>query len=403
MSEFRLPDLGEGLHEALLVQWHVQPGDLVEEDQLLLTVETAKALVDVPSPCAGLVLSLGAAEEETIRVGQLLVRFEDKSDQPAADSGRPTVSVSVVGRIDEAPANLVSDETFVIGIPARRHSPVSTGSIVAPTGSNTVLVRPALRAFAERLGVTTELDAALDSGVLNADGLGFQDVVALREKSPPETADPAASTPLQGIRRRMAEVSAESRDQVVPVSLFDEVDISHWPDRTDILVRCIRALVGALRAQPMFNAHFNSGTMRLDRIPTIDLGLAVNTADGLLVPVLRDVTGLCEQPGPLRSHIDELVRQARARTLTPAQMSGASITLSNFGTLAGRFATPMIVPPQVAIIGVGRAYQAAVVRDDQVGPGRLLPVSMTFDHRIATGGEAAALLSEILRDLIRPG
>ena len=281
---------------------------------------------------------------------------------------------------------------------------------------------PAVRARARRLGV--DLAALTPSGsrgevtmddveaAADAAAPAARPVRAGATPAAPETVEPAeprrgraeAALPhgyelLRGVRRAMSRNMALSGAQVVPATVIDEADLHAWAPHTDTTARLVRALVAGCAAAPALNAWLatDGESRQLHRI--VDLGLAVEAPDGLFAPVIRDVGALTL--GELREQVDELEAAVRARRLRPDELRGATVTLSNFGMLAGRHAALVIVPPQVAILGAGRAAPRPVAVGDAIAVHRVLPLSLTFDHRAATGGEAAAFLSAVIADLER--
>jgi len=185
----------------------------------------------------------------------------------------------------------------------------------------------------------------------------------------------------------------------VPATLHDEADVDAWPTR-DVTVRVIRAVVAGCAAEPRLNARFHAATLSLRGNPQIDIGLAIDSPDGLFVPVLRDVARF--GPADWRRQIDAMKVQVRERRLAPAELRNPTITLSNFGTIAGRHAALVVLPPQVAILGVGRIIERAVRSETGLLLRRMLPLSLTFDHRAVTGGDAARFLRAVMTDLEKP-
>ncbi|MFZ5723565.1 MAG: dihydrolipoamide acetyltransferase family protein [Pseudomonadota bacterium] len=361
MRFFCLPDLGEGLHDAEIVDWHVRDGDEVAVDQLLLTVETAKAIVEIPSPVAGRIRHCFGKPGDVVAVGEPLVEFAGE------DSG------TVVGTLASVP------------------TPAADRFRAAPAAG--AVAGPAVIALAARLGV----DLSTVSGSGPGGRLQARDVedAALQQKS--AAGKPARGEALRGMRRSMAIAMENAGRVVVPVSIFDEADIGDWPPHADISVRIARAIAAACIAEPALNAWYDGNTRRRELCPQVDLGIAVDTPDGLLVPVLRDIAG--RDDASLRVGIDRLEADARARKIPPEELRGATITLSNFGVFAGRHATPVVVPPTVCIVAAGRIHEGARVIGGQVAARRLLPLSVTFDHRAVTGGEAARFLAALLAAL----
>lgn len=211
----------------------------------------------------------------------------------------------------------------------------------------------------------------------------------LTELGPPEE--------LRGVRRAMAQNMARAQSEVAAATVIDDADIGAWPAGTDVTVRLIRALVAGCRAEPGLNAWFDGRAARRHVLAKIDVGIAVDLPDGLFVPVLRDVAH--RDAVDLRSGLDRMRADARARRIPPDELRGATITLSNFGMIAGKYAAPIVVPPTVAILGAGRMHDAVLARNGEAVVSRVLPLSLTFDHRIVTGGEAARFLGAVISDL----
>ncbi len=368
MKYFKLPDLGEGLPEAEILEWHVNVGDHVAEDQLLVSVETAKAVIEVPSPQSGIIAHLFGAEGDSIHTGEPLVEFLTDDDD---DSG------TVVGQLATAVGTSAEDH-FIIGASpstrAHRQQQATT---------------PAIRALAKRL----DIDLSTVQGTGNSGNITTADL----EQTARINSRFGAPERLKGVRKQMAANMTLAKADIVPVSLFEDANITHWPDDTDITMRLIQSIAVACQEVPILNSWFDGQNMTLRQHDHIDLGVAVDTEKGLFVPVLRNI-GQRENTD-LRDGLDRLRADVAQRTIPPAELQGATITLSNFGTMAGRYATPIVVPPQVAIIGAGVIRQAPIVSGDKLAIGRILPISLTFDHRVATGGEAARFLATFIRAL----
>lgn len=354
MITFRLPDLGEGLEEAEIVTWHVAPGDHVVADQPLLSVETDKAVVEIPAPRSGRIARLHGEPGTIVKVGAPLVELDEG---PSSDSG------AIVGELEAAPR------------PA---------AAAAPKAS------PAVRRRAAELGL--DLAAVRGSG---PDGtVTMADLEAAAAGS---EAAGAGRAPLRGVRRAMARSMARAHREVVPATVMDEADIGAWRPGEDVTLRLLRAIVAGSRAELALNARFlgeEEGRVLGSRI---DVGIAVDTPDGLFVPVLRDVGR--RPAADLRAGLERLKADVRARSIPPEELKGATITLSNFGMLGGRHAQLVVVPPQVAILGAGRIREDVRVRRGAIRLTRVLPLSLTFDHRAVTGGEAARFLAATITDL----
>jgi 2-oxoisovalerate dehydrogenase E2 component (dihydrolipoyl transacylase) len=361
MSTFALPDLGEGLQEAELVAWHVGEGDHVVADQPLVSVETEKAVVEVPSPQDGKIARLCVQPGERVKVGGPLVEFEEG---PRPDTG------TIVGELSAAPSEV----------------PVPAPQVPA------VRAAPAVRALAQRLGV--------DLAEVSASGPGGAVTSADVERAVRAQTAAGPVEPLAGVRRAMAVNMARSHAEIVPATVSDEADIHAWPPQSDVTIRLARAIAAGCAASPGLNAWYDGRTMERRLLQQIDLGLAVDTEDGLFVPVLRNIGE--RDAADLRRGIEAMKKDVRARTVPVAELRGQTITLSNFGMFAGRFAALVIVPPQVAILGAGRITERPVVADGKLAAHRILPLSLTFDHRAVTGGEAARFLKAAIEDLETP-
>jgi len=199
----------------------------------------------------------------------------------------------------------------------------------------------------------------------------------------------------------MAQNMAKAHAEVVNVTLFDDVDVSNWAPGEDATMRLVRAIAPGCAAEPKLNAWFDGRKLSLRLLPHIDLGIAVDTEQGLFVPVLRNITGRSRED--LRTGLDNLRAAVNARSIPAAEMTGTTITLSNFGMLAGRYASPVIVSPMVAILGAGRIRRQPVAikinGEEQLAIHRVLPLSLSFDHRAASGGEAAHFMAAVMVDL----
>ncbi|MHC5349744.1 dihydrolipoamide acetyltransferase family protein [Pseudomonas sp. A46] len=368
MKYFKLPDLGEGLQDAEIVQWHVKAGDSVTTDQLLVSVETAKALVDIPAPHDGVVAKLFGQEGDILHVGEPLIGYEGED----ADAG------TVVGRL-EGGGGSQADSFFIGAAPSTREH-------LAPRAT------PAVRQLARQLGV--ELAALAGSG---PDGLVTRSDV---EQAAQSARDSFGGERLRGVRRSMAINMARSHAEVVPVTIFGDADLHRWAEARDPLIRLGKAIAAACEVEPILNSWFDGRALSIRQHDRLDLGIAVDTPDGLFVPVLRNVGGRSAED--LKEGMARLRADVKARSIPPQEMMGATLTLSNFGTLFGRYANPVVVPPQVAIIGAGGIRDEVVAWEGKPAVHPVLPLSLTFDHRAVTGGEAARFLKALVEALERP-
>lgn len=378
--EFKLPDLGEGIAEAEIRKWLVREGDVVAEHQPVVEVETDKAVVEVPTPKMGRVLALARAEGEVVRVGEtLLTILEEAEEQPV----RPR-SVSVVGELPEA------EETV----------------------PHQVLATPAVRALAREKGVGLE-------GIRGTGPRGSitrEDVLAALDRKGAAVDEFGAveRVPFRGLRRTIARNLLKSHQMTVCVTGMEEVDVTElWTlrvkeraelDRQGIHLTyfpfIIKAVQHALREHPIMNASVDGEGEAIVLKKYCNIGFAVDTPEGLIVPVLRDVDK--KSIVELAAELLSLSERARERTITLSEMKGSSFTITNFGQFGGGFATPIINYPDVAILGCGRIADRPWVVNGEIAIRKILPLSLTFDHRVTDGGEATRFLTRVARYLEDP-
>jgi 2-oxoisovalerate dehydrogenase E2 component (dihydrolipoyl transacylase) len=463
MSEiktFFLPDLGEGLPDAEIVEWHVQEGDVVMLDAALVSMETAKAVVDVPSPFSGRVVKLHGKAGSVIDTGGALVEVEldatlpqrrdaestghvhgpvHAAAKPVESEATPIKAVAAPIAAEVAPTVVAAaaraDEGTVVG--AMQSSNEVRSEIISTGG---IKAMPAVRALAKKMGVdlgrvrgtgpdgsislqdvksapvTTPVVGAASAAIVPARAVPAMATSASRaaqtpsappaaiprpvRTAPPDVSMPGQPEPLRGVRRNMARIMAAAHASVVPTTLTDDADIHAWLPGTDITARLVRSIVVAAKTVPALNAWFDMENSTRTLHSRVDIGIAVDTDDGLFVPVLRnadmlDATGV-------RASVNRLRDQVMDRSIASDELKGSTISLSNFGMFAGRYATPVIVPPSVAIIAAGKGRHQVVPVMGGIETHRIIPLSLTFDHRAATGGEAARFLKAMLDDLALP-
>ena len=429
MTTFNLPDLGEGLPEAEIVSWHVKEGDRVKVDQPMVSVETAKAVVEVPSPYTGTIKVLHAKAGDIVGTGQPLVDFEVEGGN-GAKAAKPAAPQPKVN-----PKKADDSGTVVGSMPTSDEELIESAVAGGTRGAKVERVRaaPAVRALAKKLGVTLEnirpsgrgglitVDDVMNSAPTRgaapagarrapaASAKSGSDLFLRQEKnkSDPDLRTPAPATPrtpatgeddpLRGLRRGMAHTMALSRDSVAGCTLFDDADLHAWIRKSDYTVRLLRALAAAAQAEPALNAHFDGESVTRQVFDWVDIAIAVDTPDGLIVPVLRDVGS--KSADDLRVELKALKEAAAARTTAPEDLRDFTLMLSNFGTLAGRYGTPIVVPPAVAILGAGVLQHDVVAVMGGIEAHLRMPLSLSFDHRCVTGGEAARFLAAVIKDL----
>lgn len=454
-KNFNLPDLGEGLPDATIVEWFVKEGDVIKLDAPLVSMETAKAVVEVPSPVSGTVLKLSGAAGDIIPTGAVLASFEIDPNLPQRADGQdtghshghapaapaapnppplPAAAAPVPSAAEEKAER--DDAGTVVGA-MQSSNAVHTEQVLAVGGVKAV---PAVRATARKLGVdlarvrATGADGAVTmadvkqaaadgSAKLGAAPAPVPAAAAYTAPAPAQVAAPVQSEartplsaagkpmrtqppgvvakgqpePLKGVRRNMARVMADAHSKVVPTTLNDDADIHAWLPGNDVTARLVRAIVVAAQKVPAMNAWFDGEALTRTLHAQVDIGIAVDTDDGLFVPALRNADMLDARG--IREGVNRLREQVEARSIAASELSGYTISLSNFGMFAGRYATPVVVPPCVAIIGAGRARHQMTPVMGGVEAHKVIPLSVTFDHRAATGGEAARFLRAMMDDL----
>lgn len=397
MSVFNLPDLGEGLPDAEIVEWHVNEGDAVKTDQLLVSVETAKAVVEVPSPFTGVVARLHGAAGDVIATGAPLVEFRESSE--AVDETPPVVEAE--------PAS--SDAATVVGnVPTGseviKETAIAGGSRKRKRGR--VKATPSVRTQAKKLGLDlADVTPTGKNGQVTAQDLA-EHASKARSASRPARPEPAPIAPggrsetLRGTRRAMALSMSRTRDEAALCTIFDDADIHEWQLRRDFTARIMRALVAGCRAEPGLNGFYDADSMIHQTEARVDVAMAVDTEDGLIVPVIRQAQNMSLDE--IRAAVARVKEATLKRTVAPQDMVNYTITLSNFGMLAGRYATPLMVPPTVAILGTGKLQHDVVAVMGGIEVHRRIPLSLTFDHRCVTGGEACRFLAAVIGDLEEP-
>jgi len=371
MKIFHLPDLGEGLAEAEIREWYVKEGDVVKVDQPLVSMETAKAVVDVPSPYAGKIVHLHGKTNDIIKTGAPLISYE-ASEALVADKG------SVVGKLESSEKKW--DESKVIIGAAKKTS-------------SSIKAMPAARVLAQQLNIDlSQVKPTGPQGLITA-----EDVKQFIDNTSQTKMLTGETEKLHGVRRVMAQTMALSHREVVPVTIFEDADLSALPPKTDITVRLLKAIISAAKEEPALNVWFDGKTLERKLFDEVHIGLAVDSAEGLFVPVIKNAETLSD--ADLRKFVDEYKKSVASRSVAAKDLQGATITLSNFGMITGRYATPIIVPPAVAILGCGRSRDTVIAGNGQMVIGRVMPLSLTFDHRAVTGGEATRFLGVVIREL----
>jgi len=436
--EFRLPDLGEGIAEGEVVRWLVQEGDMVQEDQPLVEVQTDKATVEIPSPVSGRVLQRMAREGDIVPVGAVLITLEAQgASQDADGAGGTTAAAQSTVTAEVGPSGMVSSGLAPYG---------ASADAGGAAGRRRVLAAPAVRKLARELGI--DLTQVIGSGpggrVMKADveraaagtaalphgpaaspsepgfaAAGTVGSVAESEAAeetsrgrPPE--DAVERLPLRGIRRAMAKRMAVSVHTAAHCTAMSEVDVTELVAlrrqmaaqaaekgvKLTYLPFLIKAVISGLKKYPVLNAALDDEREEVVIKRMYHIGIAVDTPDGLVVPVIHDADRLSLLQ--LAEAVQRLAERARAGRLRPEDVQGGTFTISNIGALGGTFATPIINHPEVAILGVNRIQAKPVVRDEQIVIRQILGLSLSFDHRVIDGATAARFAAHVARYLESP-
>jgi pyruvate dehydrogenase E2 component (dihydrolipoamide acetyltransferase) len=419
--EFKLPDIGEGIHEGEIVKWFVKPGDEVNEDDVLCEVQNDKAVVEIPSPVKGKVLEILVEEGTVATVGQTLVKF----DAPGYEN------LKFKGQDDEQASQENNDA------PKQEKQEVVSEEKEADDNRR-VIAMPSVRKYAREKGVDIrkvqgtgkngrvlkeDIDAYLTGGTTTVQEEKAQAQAGVQETNVEEKAVkqpiPAGEYPetrekLSGIRKAIAKAMVNSKHTAPHVTLMDEVDVTklvaHRKKFKEIAMQkgikltylpyVVKALVSALREYPVLNTSIDDATEEIIHKHYYNIGIAADTDKGLLVPVVKDADR--KSIFQISKEINELATKAREGKLAPNEMKGASCTITNIGSAGGQWFTPVINHPEVAILGIGRIQDKPVVRDGEIVVAPVLALSLSFDHRMIDGATAQNALNHIKRLLNDP-
>ncbi|MCM3736869.1 2-oxo acid dehydrogenase subunit E2 [Bacillus cytotoxicus] len=418
--EFKLPDIGEGIHEGEIVKWFIKPGDEVNEDDVLLEVQNDKAVVEIPSPVKGKALDILVEEGTVAIVGDVLVKFDAPGYENLKFKGDDH---------DEAPkAEEVKEEA-----PAAEATPAATEEVV----NERVIAMPSVRKYAREKGVDirlvagtgrngrvvkADIDAFANGGqvaVAQTEALVAAEAPAAKEEAPKAQPIPAGEYPetrekMSGIRKAIAKAMVNSKHTAPHVTLMDEVDVTELVAhrkkfkavaadkgiKLTYLPYVVKALTSALREYPMLNTSLDDASSEIVHKHYFNIGIAADTDKGLLVPVVKDTDR--KSIFTISNEINELAGKARDGRLAPAEMKGASCTITNIGSAGGQWFTPVINHPEVAILGIGRIAEKPVVKNGEIVAAPVLALSLSFDHRLIDGATAQKALNQIKRLLNDP-
>ncbi|CAM4033350.1 branched-chain alpha-keto acid dehydrogenase subunit E2 [Bacillus manliponensis] len=421
--EFKLPDIGEGIHEGEIVKWFIKPGDEVNEDDVLLEVQNDKAVVEIPSPVKGKVLEILVEEGTVAVVGDTLIKIDapgyenlkfkgdDHDEEPKAEEAPAAAEAPVAA--PAATEEVVNER--VIAMPSVRKYAREKGvdiRKVAGSGKNGRIVKSDIDAFANG---GQAVAAAEEAPVVEAAATP----AAATEEAPKAQPIPAGEYPetrekMSGIRKAISKAMVNSKHTAPHVTLMDEVDVTELVAhrkkfkavaadkgiKLTYLPYVVKALTSALREFPMLNTSLDDASQEIVHKHYFNVGIAADTDKGLLVPVVKDTDR--KSIFTISNEINDLATKAREGRLAPAEMKGASCTITNIGSAGGQWFTPVINHPEVAILGIGRIAEKPVVKNGEIVAAPVLALSLSFDHRLIDGATAQKALNQIKRLLNDP-
>ncbi|UTE71245.1 2-oxo acid dehydrogenase subunit E2 [Rossellomorea marisflavi] len=425
--EFKLPDIGEGIHEGEIVKWFVKAGDTVEEDDVLCEVQNDKAVVEIPSPVAGTVEEVLVEEGTVAVVGDTLIRFDapgyedlqfkgsdsdsDKKEEPKADAKTEAQVQGTAEEGQEVSKEEVDPNKRVIAMPSVRKYARENGveiREVSGSGKNGRVLKEDIDAFAN--GGSAPASQATEAK---------SEAPAKEEKAPapvkaPEGEYPETREKMSGMRKAIAKAMVNSKHTAPHVTLMDEIDVTKlWAHRKKFkevaaekgvkltfLPYIVKALTSALREYPALNTSIDDATSEIVQKHYYNIGIAADTDKGLLVPVVKNADR--KSMFNISNEINELAGKARDGKLAGDEMKGASCTITNIGSAGGQWFTPVINHPEVAILGVGRIAEKPVVKNGEIVAAPVLALSLSFDHRMIDGATAQHALNHIKRLLNDP-
>ena len=424
MLEFAFPDVGEGIHEGTIVKWRVKEGDEVKSDQVLVEIETDKAIVEIPSPRAGVIAKTFHKEKEVIKVGEILVAITDKGEAyvpsaaPAATSvTAATTATASIPTPDKGPGVVGSIDASNAEIPAAKVSgrPEVTTQTQLPVSK----ILPATRMLAQKLGVdTSKITGTGANGMItDADVLGAKNVAAPQATPSPKPSKtfsgPVTKTPYKGIRKVIGDHMMESLTKAAQVTHYDTANFTNLVAKRELekplaeaknikltfLAYITKAVADTLKEFPIINAELDEAAQEVVTKQYFNIGIAVDTDDGLFVPTIKDADK--KDLYTVAQEIVDLAEKARTKKLTPQDMSGGTFTITNYGSIGGDFATAVINYPEVAILGLGKMRDSVIVDTTTKQPtvAKTMGLALTFDHRIIDGATAARFMNALIKNL----
>jgi len=414
-----MPDIGEGIHEGEIVKWFIKPGDEVQEDDLLCEVQNDKAVVEIPSPVKGKVEEILVGEGTVAIVGDVLVVFDapgyenlsfkgDHNDEEIEEP-KEEPKQEEVKQSENATEVVASASKRVIAMPSVRKYAREKGVNIAEvvgSGDNGRVLKSDIDAFLSG-------DKAIES-VEVTEEVQEEAVVKVNNLEVFEGDYPETSEKMSGIRKAIAKAMVHSKQTAPHVTLMDEIDVTKLVAHRNkfkgiaaekgikltFLPYVVKALTSALREYPILNTSVNDETSEIIHKHYYNIGIAADTDKGLLVPVVKHADR--KSVFSISNEINELATKARDGKLAPNEMKGASCTITNIGSAGGQWFTPVINHPEVAILGIGRISEKAIVKDGEIIAAPVLALSLSFDHRIIDGATAQHAMNHIKRLLNDP-
>ena len=403
----KLPDVGEGVAEAELVEWHVKPGDIVREDAVLAAVMTDKATVEIPSPVDGKVIWLGAEVGDTVSVGAPLVRLETEGDAAAAAPAKAEAPAAAAVDPEPAPPPVAQPKApEPAPAPAPRPAPAAVGA-PRPEGERP-LASPAVRLRAREAGI----DLRQVPGTGPAGRITHEDIdgFVARGRAPAAPGlrrrTEVEEIKVTGLRRRIAEKMALAKARIPHITYVEEVDVTELEElrarlngekrdrpRLTMLPFLMRAMVKAIEEQPQINALFDDEAGVIRRHAAIHIGIATQTDAGLMVPVVRHAEA--RDLWDCAAELTRLAEAARTGTATREELTGSTITITSLGAMGGIVTTPVINHPEVAIVGVNKIAVRPHWNGAEFVPRKMMNLSSAFDHRVIDGWDAAVFVQRV--------
>jgi pyruvate dehydrogenase E2 component (dihydrolipoamide acetyltransferase) len=421
LFDFHFPDIGEGLTEGTIVELKVSAGKLVKQGETLAIVETDKVVTEMPSPVEGVIVELPIVKGQVVRVGEIVARIRTTaapapavSPTSAAGHGEGqhgahahvVESGSVVGHLDTGSGGVLPASSEGLVIPPRSDGNGRAAAVaVSAAAAGTVRASPVARKLASEGGI--DLAGVVGTG---PGGRILKKDLAARAPAPPATPHGPGVRKLSTMRLAIA--TAMEKSQAIPAAAvhdYTEVDDllqirrdmnESSTDKVGLLAFFVKAAAHALQEFPLLSSIYSPERKEYESFPTPRIGVAVDTEEGLVVPVVRDPAGMSVRR--VHAEIVRLTEKARGRTLLLDEIRGGTFTISNFGSFSGIFGNPMILPPQVGILGIGRIHEQPVVREGKVVPAPLLPLSLVVDHRLIDGVYACKFLARFMELITKP-